>query len=105
MTVTPAPCHSEGGAALQVAQSQTVAPTEESIFRLLEPVRRAPDPRLLSIQQKAMTKLLTFFGMTIGGWIGWALGEPMGMFAAFILSIVGTGAGLYFGRKIANDYF
>jgi hypothetical protein len=52
-----------------------------------------------------MNKLLAFFGMTIGGWLGWALGSPMGLFAAFILSIVGTGVGLYFGRRIANDYF
>lgn len=52
-----------------------------------------------------MAKLLVFFGMTAGGWIGWVLGSPMGMFAGFILSIIGTGAGLYFGRKIANEYF
>ena len=52
-----------------------------------------------------MTKVLAFFGMSIGGWIGWALGAPMGFFAAFILSIVGTGFGLYVGRRIANDYF
>lgn len=52
-----------------------------------------------------MTKLLAFFGMTVGGWIGWAVGAPMGMFAAFILSIVGTGAGLYLGRRIGSDYF
>jgi len=43
--------------------------------------------------------------MTTGGWIGWALGAPVGLFAAFILAIVGTGAGLYFGLRIANDYF
>jgi hypothetical protein len=52
-----------------------------------------------------MNKLLAFFGMTIGGWIGWALGEPMGMFTAFILSFVGTGVGLYIGKRIADDYF
>jgi hypothetical protein len=52
-----------------------------------------------------MTKVLAFFGMSIGGWIGWALGAPMGMFAAFILSIVGTGLGLYLGKRIATDYF
>jgi uncharacterized membrane protein YeaQ/YmgE (transglycosylase-associated protein family) len=52
-----------------------------------------------------MNKLLAFLGMTAGGWIGWAVGSPMGLFAAFILGIVGTGAGLYIGRRIANDYF
>jgi hypothetical protein len=52
-----------------------------------------------------MTKLLGFLGMTVGGWIGWALGDPFGLFAAFLLSFVGTGLGLYLGRRIANDYF
>jgi uncharacterized membrane protein YeaQ/YmgE (transglycosylase-associated protein family) len=52
-----------------------------------------------------MNKLLALFGMTVGGWIGWAIGAPMGLFAAFILGIVGTGAGLYLGRRIASDYF
>ena len=57
------------------------------------------------LPSRGMNKLLAFFGMTIGGWLGWALGSPMGLFAAFILGIVGTGVGLYFGRKVANDYF
>lgn len=52
-----------------------------------------------------MGKLLAFFGMTIGGWIGWVLGDRFGLFAAFILSIIGTGIGLYVGRRIASDYF
>ena len=52
-----------------------------------------------------MSKLLAFLGMTIGGWMGWALGARFGFFAAFMLGIVGTGVGLYAGRRIANDYF
>ena len=52
-----------------------------------------------------MGKLLAFLGMTVGGWIGWMVGAPMGLFAAFILGIVGTGAGLYAVRRIASDYF
>jgi hypothetical protein len=52
-----------------------------------------------------MTKLLVFLGMSVGGWIGWAIGAPVSIFTAFILSIVGTGLGLYLGRRIANDYF
>lgn len=52
-----------------------------------------------------MSKLLAFFGMTVGGWIGWAVGVRFGLFAAFLLSIVGTGVGLYYGRKLANEYF
>jgi hypothetical protein len=52
-----------------------------------------------------MEKLLVFFGLSVGGWIGWALGEPFGFFAAFVLSIVGTGLGLYAGKRIARDFF
>ena len=52
-----------------------------------------------------MAKLLGFLGMSAGGWVGWIVGAPMGLFAAFILSFVGTGLGLYVGRRIASDYF
>ena len=43
-----------------------------------------------------------FLGMSIGGWIGWWAGEHVGLMTAFMLSMVGTGAGLYFGRRFAN---
>jgi hypothetical protein len=33
--------------------------------------------------------------MTIGGWIGWEIGSAVSFFAAFIVGIVGTAAGLY----------
>jgi len=36
---------------------------------------------------------------TIGGWGGWWLGYHIGLFSALILSMLGTGAGLYYGRK------
>lgn len=52
-----------------------------------------------------MSKLFAFLGMTVGGWIGWTVGGHFGLFAAFLLSIVGTGVGLYYGRKLANEYF
>ena len=42
-----------------------------------------------------MNKILNLLGMTIGGWVGWALGEPVSIFTAFMLSIVGTGLGLW----------
>jgi hypothetical protein len=52
-----------------------------------------------------MSKLLSFIGLTAGGWIGWAIGERFSFAAAFLLSIVGTGLGLYIGRRIAQEYF
>ena len=36
--------------------------------------------------------------------IGWWLGELVGLFAAFMLSVVGTAIGVYVGRKIAQEY-
>ncbi len=52
-----------------------------------------------------MEKLLILFGLTVGGWLGWAAGARFGIFAAFVLSIVGTALGLVVGRKIARDHF
>jgi hypothetical protein len=52
-----------------------------------------------------MEKLMVFLGLSVGGWIGWVIGAPFGMFAAFLVSAVGTGLGLYVGRRIARDYF
>lgn len=51
-----------------------------------------------------MTKLFGFLGATVGGWIGWALGAPVGMFTAFMLSMVGTGLGIYAGKQLARRY-
>ena len=48
-----------------------------------------------------MSKLFAFVGSTIGGAIGWWLGAPVGVMTAFIVGIVGSGVGLYFGRRAA----
>ena len=50
-----------------------------------------------------MTKLLGFVGATIGGYAGWALGALAGPFTAFMVSMVGTGLGMYYGRRIAQN--
>ena len=49
-----------------------------------------------------MTKLFVFIGSTIGGYAGWAIGAPVGVMTAFMLSVVGTGAGIYAGRRVAQ---
>ena len=51
-----------------------------------------------------MGKLFSFIGATVGGYAGWALGAPVGITTAFIVSMVGTGIGMYYGRKIAQHY-
>jgi hypothetical protein len=52
-----------------------------------------------------MEKLLVFLGLSVGGWVGWAVGAPFGLFGAFFLGVIGTALGLYVGRRIARDYF
>jgi uncharacterized membrane protein YeaQ/YmgE (transglycosylase-associated protein family) len=50
-----------------------------------------------------VNKLLGFIGATIGSYAGWALGSRFGMMTAFMLSIVGTGLGIYVARRVANN--
>jgi hypothetical protein len=58
-----------------------------------------PETRLLD-----MGKLFSFIGATIGSYAGWALGEKFGFTTAFMLSMVGTGVGIYFGQRVAKNY-
>ena len=51
-----------------------------------------------------MRKLLSFVGGTIGSYAGWALGAPGGTMTAFMVSMVGTGAGIYAGYRLARRY-
>jgi hypothetical protein len=50
-----------------------------------------------------MTKLFGFIGATVGGYAGWALGALGGTFTAFVVSMIGTGFGMYWGRRLANN--
>lgn len=49
-----------------------------------------------------MQRILNLCGMTIGGWLGWALGAKVSLFTAFIVGTVGTGVGLYYSQKITR---
>jgi hypothetical protein len=51
-----------------------------------------------------VNKLFGFVGATAGSGLGWWLGAHVGFMTAFLLSVVGTGAGLYAGRRLAADY-
>ncbi len=51
-----------------------------------------------------MTRMMAFLGATIGGYAGWAAGEPFGMFSAFVVSMVLTAVGGYYGRKMGKHY-
>jgi uncharacterized membrane protein YeaQ/YmgE (transglycosylase-associated protein family) len=49
-----------------------------------------------------VTRLLGWVGATIGGAVGWWAGAGWGTFSAFLVSVVGTGVGLYLGRWAAD---
>jgi hypothetical protein len=55
-------------------------------------------------ERGAMKKLAVFGGATIGGYVGWYLGAKFGIMTAFILSMLGTGIGTYYGAKFAREY-
>ncbi len=50
-------------------------------------------------ERYSMKGFLNLFGMSVGGWIGWALGAQVSIFTAFIVSMVGTGAGLFYTQR------
>ena len=45
------------------------------------------------------SKMIPWVTGMVGSYAGWFLGAKLGIFMAFVLSIVGTGVGIYFGRK------
>jgi uncharacterized membrane protein YeaQ/YmgE (transglycosylase-associated protein family) len=47
-----------------------------------------------------VTKLIGLVGSFVGGTIGWWLGDFIGVMTAFMLSVVGTAAGLYLARRL-----
>lgn len=49
-----------------------------------------------------MKKILDLIGMSAGGWLGWYIGLAMGFFGAFVVSMVGMGAGLYAVRRLTK---
>jgi uncharacterized protein YcfJ len=51
-----------------------------------------------------MKKALIFLGAFVGGTLGWMLGDGVGLMTAFVLSMVGTGVGVYAGNRIAQRY-
>lgn len=50
-------------------------------------------------------KLMIFIGMTVGGWVGWGLASRFGIFTAFIVSSLGSLAGVFGGWWLARRWF
>ncbi len=51
-----------------------------------------------------MTRLFSLIGASIGGAIGWAVGAKVGIMTAFMLSVLGTGFGMYYATRLARQY-
>ncbi len=49
-----------------------------------------------------MKGFLNFMGMSAGGWLGWWLGAQISLFTAFMVSMVGTGIGLYYTQRMVK---
>jgi len=53
----------------------------------------------LNPEPYSMKGFLNFFGMSVGGWIGWAIGAQVSIFTAFMVSMVGSGVGLFYSQR------
>jgi hypothetical protein len=51
-----------------------------------------------------MEALLGFVGATLVGSAGWWMGNHVGLLTAWTLSAVGSGVGLYAGRRFAREH-
>ena len=49
-----------------------------------------------------MSRLLALLGATCGSSAGWAAAATVGTMTAFLLSVVGTGVGIWAGRRAAT---
>jgi uncharacterized membrane protein SpoIIM required for sporulation len=61
--------------------------------------RREGEPFL----ETRVRKLFIFIGATVGSYAGWALGAHAGIMTAYMLSMLGTGVGMYAGHRTAKQ--
>lgn len=52
----------------------------------------------------ALKKLVIFGGMTVGGWIGWALTQRLGLMTAFLVSSLGSLVGVIVAWRMVRDW-
>jgi hypothetical protein len=51
-----------------------------------------------------MRGIFATLGTFLAGSLGWAIGQRMGLVTAVILSAVGSGVGLYWGRRLFDEW-
>jgi len=49
-------------------------------------------------------KLCIFIGLNVGGYVGWVLGEQVGLMTAFLVGSLGSLLGIHAGWKVAREY-
>jgi hypothetical protein len=52
----------------------------------------------------SMRKIFATIGTFLVGSVGWAIGQRVGIGTALVLSSVGSGFGLYWGRKLFDEW-
>jgi hypothetical protein len=77
------------------------ASTGDAVLRI--PWTHERFSRKSSPSRWTMSKLLILLGASVGGAIGWWLGARVGIMTAFVVSMLGTGIGVYVGRRIATS--
>lgn len=51
-----------------------------------------------------MRGIFATLGTLLLGSIGWAIGQYVGLLTAAVLSAIGSGFGLYWGRKLFDEW-
>ncbi len=51
-----------------------------------------------------MRGMFSFIGTVVLGSVGWAIGAYVGFGTAFVLSTIASGFGMYWGRKLFDQW-
>jgi len=51
-----------------------------------------------------MRATFAFLGTFLAGSLGWAAGQYVGLGTAVVLSAIGSGLGLYWGRRLFDEW-
>jgi len=62
-----------------------------------------PSLESFALHMAKLEKLIPWIAGTILSYVGWFLGAKSSTMLAFILSMVGLGVGIYFGKKWVSD--
>ncbi|HET6655143.1 MAG TPA: hypothetical protein VFH57_02755 [Gammaproteobacteria bacterium] len=50
-----------------------------------------------------MRAIFALLGTFFAGWLGWWLGAQLSLMLAVFLGAIGSGVGLYYGRRLFDD--